>query len=127
MIKKIGVVVVVGGAVSLIISINRILHKGMESLEEANKTLAEVRHSIRGLTKESKQIIHSANQITESLKSKLDSVDPLLESVHEVGELIHNATHAVKFASDQTANKLPQIEPEINQKVRIKIGESHFI
>jgi uncharacterized protein YoxC len=123
MIKKIGAVVALGGFVSLVISINQILHKGMATLEETNKTLAEVRNSVRGLTKESREVIHTANQISKDVQSKIDLVDPLLESVHDVGEIIHNATHLAKISSETTANKAIWSEPGLNQTVQIKIGE----
>ena len=123
MIKKLSVIVALGGFVSLVVSINQILHKGMATLEETNKTLAEVRNSVRGLTKESKDIIHTANQISKDVQDKMDMIDPLLESVHDVGEIIHNATSLAKAPSEPTNNKPLWNEAASNQTVHIKIGE----
>ncbi|WP_162463242.1 DUF948 domain-containing protein [Paenibacillus psychroresistens] len=123
MIKKVAAVVAVGGFVSLVFSINRILHKGMDTLDETNKTLAEVRKSIRSLTIETKQTIHTANQITKDVRDKIDAVDPLLDSLHDVGDIIHNATHALKTSSEPAEPNVYLKLPETNQKVSVKIGE----
>lgn len=123
MLKKISLVVALGGFVSVVISINQILHKGMATLEETNRTLAEVRNSVRDLTNESKAIIHTANQISKDVQGKIEMVDPLLESVHDVGEIIHNATHLAKISSESTNNKPLWNEEGLNQAVHIKIGE----
>ncbi|MGE7760355.1 DUF948 domain-containing protein [Peribacillus sp. NPDC097895] len=96
---KLSVASVSGAVVYLIYNVNQTLRKGMGTLEETNKTLAEVRNAVHGLTHESKQLIHSANQITADVKGKMENVDPLLESAQDVGEMIHNVTNSMKEAS----------------------------
>lgn len=99
MLKKISIGTISGAVVYLIYTLNQTLQKGMGTLEETNKTLAEVRNAVHGLTEESKQLIHTANQITVDVKGKIRNVDPLLESAQDVGEMIHNVTHSIKEAS----------------------------
>ncbi len=122
MLEKIGKAILVGGAISLVVAINKILHKGIETLDETNRTLAEVRNSIHGLTKESKQMIHTANQITKDVQDKADSMDPLLESVHDIGEIIHNVTNTAKNLFENAEKPALPSVPELNHKVRVNIG-----
>lgn len=70
--------------------------KLIQTLGETQRTIAEVRNSVTGLTEESQRLIHSASQVTNDIKDKMKSFDPLLESAHDVGEVIHNVTDTVK-------------------------------
>lgn len=70
--------------------------KLIQTLGETQRTIAEVRNSVTGLTEESQRLIHSASQVTNDIKDKMKSFDPLLESAQDVGEVIHNVTDTVK-------------------------------
>jgi len=118
MLKKVSIATISGAVVYLIYTVNQTLQKGMGTLEETNKTLAEVRNAVHGLTEESKQLIHTANQITVDVKGKIRNVDPLLESAQDVGEMIHNVTHSIKEASksgnassDSSVPSTPTVPP----------------
>ncbi|MEK0316273.1 DUF948 domain-containing protein [Cohnella sp. 56] len=84
-----------GLAVYLILTLRR----GMTTLGETNKTLAEVRNAVHGLTQEASQLIRNANQVTRDVKGKIQTIDPLFESVHDVGEVIQTVTDSVKKAA----------------------------
>lgn len=84
-----------GLAVYLILT----LRKGMTTLGETNKTLAEVRNAVHGLTQEASQLIRNANQVTRDVKGKMRTIDPLFESAHDVGEVIQTVTDSVKKAA----------------------------
>ncbi|MFC4779133.1 DUF948 domain-containing protein [Paenibacillus sp. GCM10023252] len=83
------------------------LRKTMSSLDETNKTLAEVRGSVNELTGEAKKLIRNANQVTADVKGKMKAVDPIIESAHDVGEVIQNVTHSVKRAALNLGYSLP--------------------
>ncbi|RFU69657.1 DUF948 domain-containing protein [Bacillus sp. V59.32b] len=70
--------------------------KLIQTLGETQRTIAEVRNSVTGLTEESQRLIHSASQVTDDIKDKIHSFDPLLESAQDVGEVIHSVTDTVK-------------------------------
>lgn len=84
-----------GLAVYLILT----LRKAMTTLGETNKTLAEVRNAVHGLTQEASQLIRNANQVTRDVKGKMRTIDPLFESAHDVGEVIQTVTDSVKKAA----------------------------
>ncbi|MFD0051304.1 DUF948 domain-containing protein [Actinomycetes bacterium NPDC127524] len=99
-----------------------LLQKGMVTLGETNKTLAEVRNAVHDLTQESRELIHTANQITVDVKQKMRTVDPLLESAQDVGDVIHNITNSVKAATNFRGNELPphanRNPPDPKRKIR---------
>jgi uncharacterized protein YoxC len=108
--------------VVLVVYLVRILLKGMGSLEETNKTLAEVRNAIHGLTQESKQLIHTASQITTDVKGKIKSVEPIFESAQGVGEALNSVSRSVKQAATVIGDALhPTNETEPTKPIQIKI------
>jgi uncharacterized protein YoxC len=116
------IAIIAAAFVVLVVYLIRILLKGMGSLEETNKTLAEVRTAIHGLTQESKQLIHSANQITTDVKGKIKTVEPIFESAQEVGEALHSVTRTVKQAASVIGDALhPTIETEPRKGLQIKL------
>ncbi|GGD83175.1 DUF948 domain-containing protein [Paenibacillus nasutitermitis] len=105
--------------VGLVVYLIQTLQKGMVTLGETNKTLAEVRNAVHGLTKEANQLIHTANQITVDVKGKMKNVDPLLESAHDVGEVIQNVTHSFRQAAKQVhAAKDAPRNPQVQIKMK---------
>jgi uncharacterized protein YoxC len=108
--------------VALVFYLIRTLLKGMGSLEETNKTLAEVRNAIHGLTQESKQLIHTANQITIDVKGKIKTVEPIFESAHDVGEALHSVTRTVKQAASAIGDALhPTNDSGAKRPMQIKL------
>ncbi|CAH0343939.1 DUF948 domain-containing protein [Bacillus sp. CECT 9360] len=84
--------------------------KLIQTLGETQRTIAEVRNSVSGLTEESQRLIHSANQVTDDIKDKIKSFDPLLESAQDVGEVIHSVTDTVKRSGIIPNNEAPPSE-----------------
>ncbi len=121
MIIQISVAVIAIAFVVAAFYLIRLLHKGTESLGETNRTLAEVRNAVHGLTSESKQLIHTANQITTDVKGKMKIVEPLIESAHDVGEVLHNVTNSVKNATAVLGSTVPHQEVPARNKVNIKV------
>jgi uncharacterized protein YoxC len=72
--------------------------KLIQTLGETQRTIAELKNSVTGLTEESQRLIHSAEQVTADIQIKIKSFDPLLESAQDVGEVIHSVTDTVKRA-----------------------------
>ncbi|CAI6087287.1 DUF948 domain-containing protein [Cohnella sp. JJ-181] len=99
MVIQISVAVAAIAFAGLALYLIQTLRKGMITLGETNKTLAEVRNAVHGLTGEASQLIRSANQVTRDVKGKIQTIDPLLESVHDVGEVIQTVTESVKKAA----------------------------
>ncbi|GAF08431.1 DUF948 domain-containing protein [Paenibacillus pini] len=62
------------------------LRKTMGSLDETNKTLAEVRSAVHNLSYEATGLVHSATQITADVKGKMKAVNPIIESAHDVAK-----------------------------------------
>lgn len=121
MVIQISVAIIAIAFVAAAFYLIRLLKKGTESLGETNRTLAEVRNAVHGLTSESKQLIHTANQITTDVKGKMRTVEPLLESAHDVGEVLHSVTNSVKNAAAVLGSvNLSQETPPRN-KVNIKV------
>jgi uncharacterized protein YoxC len=109
----------------LVIFLILILRKGMTTLSETNKTLAEVRNAIHGLTGEATQLIHTANQVTRDVKGKIKTIDPLFESAHNMGEVIQTVTESVKktaSALGQSLNQEPERTPVKIQNHQIRIN-----
>lgn len=96
----------------LVIFLILTLRKGMTTLSETNKTLAEVRNAIHGLTGEASQLIHTANQVTRDVKGKIKTIDPLFESAHNMGEVIQTVTESVKKTASALGQSLTQEQPE---------------
>ncbi|MDQ0220515.1 DUF948 domain-containing protein [Peribacillus cavernae] len=84
--------------------------KLIQTLGETQRTIAEVKNSVTGLTEESQRLIHSANQVTVDIQSKIKSFEPLLESAQDVGEVIHSVTDTVKRAGTVQNNETPRSE-----------------
>lgn len=74
------------------------MKKLMDSLDETQKTIAEVRVSALNVTNEATAAIHSLNVTIKDVKVKLNNVDPLLESAHDMGDVLHKVTTQVKKA-----------------------------
>jgi uncharacterized protein YoxC len=106
----------------LVIFLIRLLQKGIVTLGETNRTLAEVRNAVHDLTQESSELIHTANQITVDVKDKMQTVDPLLESAQDVGNVIHNITNSVKQATNSRGNRVPshanRTPPNLKRNIR---------
>ncbi|MEK3722370.1 DUF948 domain-containing protein [Paenibacillus sp. FSL H8-0034] len=117
----ISVVAASAAFVTLTFYLIRILQKGMTSLDETNRTLAEVRTAAHDLTGEAKQLIHTANQISRDVKGKIKTVEPLLESAQDMGEALHSVTHSVKQAAAVLGNELTPKSQGANNKVQIKV------
>jgi uncharacterized protein YoxC len=120
MIIEVSVATATAAFVALSVFVIRILQKGMTSLDETNRTLAEVRSAVHDLTKEANQFIHTANQITRDVKSKIKTVEPLFESAHEVGEALHSVTNTVKQAAAVLGNELSAKTIPVSPKVQVK-------
>lgn len=127
MLIKLSVAGASGAFIFLAVNLVGTLKKGMVTLDETNKTLAEVRNAVNGLTEEAEQLIHTANQITADVKGKIKTVDPLLESAQDVGEMIHNVTSSIKQVGAVFGGKrAPRTEISVNEPpVRIK-GPVHI-
>ncbi|MGF7049479.1 uncharacterized protein YoxC [Paenibacillus sp. DS2015] len=121
MIIEISVAVIALAFATGIYYLVRLLQKGTVSLEETNRTLAEVRNAVHGLTNESTQLIHTANQITRDVKGKIKAVEPLLESAHDVGEVLHSVTNTVKNAAVALGGVIPVQEHLPTNKVNIRV------
>lgn len=107
-----------GLAVYLILT----LRKGMTTLGETNKTLAEVRNAVHGLTQEASQLIRNANQVTRDVKGKMQTIDPLFESAHDVGEVIQTVTDSVKKAAGiQAAPQRIATGTSSSPQLRVKV------
>ncbi|MEK3797415.1 DUF948 domain-containing protein [Peribacillus sp. FSL H8-0477] len=106
----------------LVVYLITTLQKGMTTLGEANKTLADVRNAIHDLSDESKQLLRTANEITVDVKSKMKAVDPLLDSAQDVGEAIHAVTNTVKkaatteFGNNRSPIKINTSRPKTNSR-----------
>jgi uncharacterized protein YoxC len=120
MVIQISIALIALGFLALVFFLIRILIKGMVSLNETNRTLAEVRNAVHGLTGEAKVLIHTANQITYDVKGKIKTVEPLLESAHDVGEILHNVTSTVKNAAEAISNKM-SLSPTSEKKINIRL------
>ncbi|MFD0051303.1 DUF948 domain-containing protein [Actinomycetes bacterium NPDC127524] len=81
--------------------------KLIQTLGETQRTIAEVKNSVTGLTEESQRLIHSVNQVTVDIQSKIKSFDPLIESAQDVGEVIQSVTDTVKRAGVVQNNETP--------------------
>jgi len=84
--------------------------KFIQTLGETQLAIAEVKHSVNSLTKESQRLIRSVEQASVDIQSKMNLLDPLLESAQDVGEVVHSVTDRIK----QTAslqNKENTIDP----------------
>ncbi|MEK3805515.1 DUF948 domain-containing protein [Metabacillus sp. JX24] len=122
MLIKLSVAGASGAFICLAVHLIGTLKKGMVTLDETNKTLAEVRNAVNGLSEEAEQLIHTANQLTSDVKGKIRTVDPLLESAHDVGEMLHNVTSSIKQVGAVFGAKRQQrTEISVNEPpVRIK-------
>ncbi|MCD7036020.1 DUF948 domain-containing protein [Metabacillus sp. GX 13764] len=122
MIIQLCIAAVTIGFLLLTVYLIQTLRKGMVTLNETKKTLAEVRHAVGGISIEAEQFIQTANQVTEDVKDKMKTVDPLLESVQDVGEVLHNVTSSVRTKRIPSETKIIDrrtIEQKQNKPVRI--------
>lgn len=74
------------------------MKKLMTSLDETQKTIAEVRVSAKSVIQEATSTIHTLNDTVKDVKVRLNNVDPLLESAHDMGDVLHKVTMSVKKA-----------------------------
>ncbi|MDG0791065.1 DUF948 domain-containing protein [Cohnella ginsengisoli] len=74
------------------------MKKTMATLDEANRTLADVKKSALQATHEATALIHTVNRTVKDVKGRINTVDPLLETTQEVGDVLHTIAHSVKEA-----------------------------
>ncbi|WP_068609567.1 DUF948 domain-containing protein [Paenibacillus swuensis] len=96
MLTQVSVAVIAVAFAILVVFLIKTLKKVMESLEQTNRTLTEVQHTVNDLTVEAKQLMHTVNQITVDVKGKINSVEPFFETAQDVGEVLHGVTNSVK-------------------------------
>ncbi|RUT35825.1 DUF948 domain-containing protein [Paenibacillus zeisoli] len=116
----------VAGAAVAFIALNvyliKTLKKTTGTLGEVDKTLAEVRGTLGGLSEEAKHLIRNANQITVDVKGKINAVDPLLETAYDVGEVIHQVTDSVLGNNDtseiRSTSPVYSTSPNLHLKVK---------
>ncbi|MCA1065293.1 DUF948 domain-containing protein [Rossellomorea sp. AcN35-11] len=104
----------------LVIYLILTLRKIMATLGETEKTLADARKAVNGITDETEDLIHTANQISEDVKGKVKAIDPLVESAQDVGEMLHDVTSSVKRTALQK-NKPKTIHAKEVKPVQIKL------
>lgn len=108
MVIKLSIALAAAAFICLVVFLILTLRKGMTTLAETNKTLAEVRNAIHGLTGEATQLIHTANQVTRDVKGKIKTIDPIFESAHNVGEVIQTVTETFKKNASEIGHNLTQ-------------------
>ncbi|USB31634.1 DUF948 domain-containing protein [Paenibacillus sp. YPG26] len=110
------------GFIALNVYLIKTLKKTMGTLGEVDKTLAEVRGTLGGLSEEAKHLIRNANKITADVKGKINAVDPLLETAHDVGEVIHQVTDSVLGNNDaseiRSTSPVYSTSPNLHLKVK---------
>ncbi|CAI6083785.1 DUF948 domain-containing protein [Cohnella sp. JJ-181] len=101
------------------------MKKTMATLDEANRTLIDVKNSALQATHDATALIHTVNRTVKDVKGRINTVDPLLETTHEVGDVLHTIAHSVKEAltsgekgsADNAASALP------HQDIAVRIGD----
>lgn len=100
------------------------MKKTMATLDEANRTLVDVKKSALQATHEATALIHTVNRTVKDVKGRIDTVDPLLETTHEVGDVLHTIAHSVREAlsPDEKASSKNDA-PAPAQDIAVRIGD----
>lgn len=100
------------------------MKKTMATLDEANRTLVDVKKSALRATHEATALIHTVNRTVKDVKGRIDTVDPLLETTQEVGDVLHTIAHSVKEAlSPDDKASLENEAPAPSQSIAVRIGD----
>lgn len=70
-----------------------------QSLDQANRTLADVGDRIDAVSREAMKLLDSTHRLTEDVNGKLNRVDGLFQSIEHVGEAVQQVTSSVKQVS----------------------------
>lgn len=93
------------------------------SLDEVRLTLVEVKHEITTISTEVKGVVNTTNQVAADVNTKLHSLDGLFRSVGDMGQVIHEATSAVKQSAVSFIDSVKSKQQEGQQKA-LKSGGS---
>lgn len=100
------------------------MKKTMATLDEANRTLVDVKKSALQATHEATALIHTVNRTVKDVKGRINTVDPLLETTHEVGDVLHTIAHSVKEALSPGEKEVAEKGAEANsQGIAVRIGD----
>ncbi|WP_217594010.1 DUF948 domain-containing protein [Cohnella sp. GbtcB17] len=100
------------------------MKKTMATLDEANRTLVDVKKSALQATHEATALIHTVNRTVKDVKGRIDTVDPLLETTQEVGDVLHTIAHSVKEAlSPEDKASSENGAPAPLQGIAVRIGD----
>ncbi|MFD2328734.1 DUF948 domain-containing protein [Cohnella sp. GCM10020058] len=102
------------------------MKKTMATLDEANRTLVDVKTSALQATHEATALIHTVNRTVKDVKGRINTVDPLLETTHEVGDVLHTIAHSVKEALSpgEKESTATAIDTEArSQGIAVRIGD----
>ncbi|MDP4096181.1 DUF948 domain-containing protein [Paenibacillus sp. P96] len=110
--------------VGLVISIIMLLRKMMVSLDEANKTLAEARATLRELSSEAGDVLQHANEIALEVKDKMRAMDSIVNSAHDVGQILHTVTDTARKAVSVLNHGSQAASPEYVPTNKITIKKS---
>ncbi|SFB07150.1 Uncharacterized protein YoxC, contains an MCP-like domain [Cohnella sp. OV330] len=100
------------------------MKKTMATLEEANRTLVDVKSSALQATHEATALIHTVNRTVKDVKGRINTVDPLLETTHEVGDVLHTIAHSVKEALSPGDKEIAEKGAEARPPgIAIRIGD----
>ncbi|MDG0814081.1 DUF948 domain-containing protein [Cohnella rhizosphaerae] len=99
------------------------MKKTMATLDEANRTLVDVKTSALQATHEATALIHTVNRTVRDVKGRIDTVDPLLETTQEVGDVLHTIAHSVKEALSPGENERRGVDAPVRARdIAVRIG-----
>jgi len=120
MIWEIAVMIVALAFAVLVYFIIDTLKSLKSSLDEVKYTMVEVKQEITTISSEVKGVVNTTNQVAADVNAKLHSLNILFDSVNDVGQVIKQATSAVKHTAAGVMTSIKSRQEEHKQAKQLK-------
>lgn len=95
----VGVLLIAAAFCILVLYCIRVLQSVRLSLDQANRTLSELKTQVESVSTETVTLLRNTNSISTDVQTKLKQLDAAFTSVSEVGNAVHEVTSSIKQAS----------------------------
>ncbi|MFD0589086.1 DUF948 domain-containing protein [Paenibacillus sp. GCM10027627] len=76
------------------------------AIEDAKRTMSELRSEMREMTSEARRVVQNTNDIALDAQKKMKELDTLFHTVKEIGSAAHTLTQSVRQAAAGAAARI---------------------